>query len=570
MSLYDSSWAIRIGVHFGLFQNGIESSGTEEQIKYFIPLIQSMKIIGSFSMTELGHGSYVRGVETTSTYDKNSQEFIINSPTETSTKWWIGMAGQTATHTIVFAKLVIDGREYGTHSFIVQIRSTETGLPLPGISVGDVGPKMGNNGIDNGWIKFDNVRIPRDLMLMRWAKVSPEGIFSEPQRPQLSYGALLVGRILMIRDAAKNVEKALTIAIRYSAIRRQFPSSDQSVEEQILNYQTHQYRLIPMLANAYAFHFASIHMSKQHQSLIEAIDQDNLENLNVVHATSAGLKAFSTWWCNESLEIARQCLGGHGYSSYSGLPHNLQDWAVNCTWEGDNTVLAQQTTRFLLSSYKKKLKGKGPLTGFVKYFEDCDLNSKCTVRNMNDLLDHSVQFKILSWLSTYLVNFCATRIKEEKSKGLSSDEATNNVRVDLVITAQAHSYLYILYCFMNVIEEIPGGEERKILSKLCSLFALHRIEQFLRYFLEGEYMCGKQSRLISLQVRQLCAEIREVAVPLVDSFNFPDFVLRSPLGRKDGNIYKAYIEKVKSAPENQTQITPYHEILIKPLTNSSL
>jgi len=123
---------------------------------------------------------------------------------------------------------------------------------------------------------------------------------------------------------------------------------------------------------------------------------------------------------------------------------------------------------------------------------------------------------------------------------------------------------------MNVIEETTDVEVRKIFSKLCSLYALHRTEQFLRFFLEGEYMNGKQSRLVSLQVRQLCAEIREVAVPLVDSFNFPDFVLRSPLGRKDGNIYKSYLEKVQTAPENQTQVTPYHESLIKPLTSGSL
>jgi len=524
-----------------------------------------MKIIGCFAMTELGHGSYIRGIETTATYDKNAQQFIINSPTETSTKWWIGLAGQTATHTIAFAKLIIDSHEYGVHSFIVQIRDTETGYPIHGITVGDIGPKMGNNGIDNGFIKFDNVRIPRTDMLMRWAKVSPEGTFSEPERPQLTYGALLFGRVSIIRDSAKNVEKALTIAIRYSAIRRQFHTSDPNLEQQILNYQTHQYRLIPMLANAFAFHFVSIQMTKQYNALMEDLHENNLENLNVVHATSAGLKAFSAWWCNESLEIARQCLGGHGYSSYSGLPHALQDWAVNCTWEGDNTVLAQQTSRFLLTALKKNKKGK-PLGGFVKYIEDCDLKSHSTVKNITDLLDHRVQYHAMSWLATYLITFCSTRMKEEKSNGKDSEQATNEIRVDLITTAQAHSYLYILYCFTQVLDDTKDPEIRDILSKLCSLFALHRIEQFLRYFLEGEYMTGKQSQLVSLMVRKLCAEIREVAVPLVDSFNLPDFILRSPLGRRDGNIYQAYIEKVKSAPENQTQLTPYHSTLIKPLT----
>jgi len=326
---------------------------------------------------------------------------------------------------------------------------------------------------------------------------------------------------------------------------------------------------MPMLANAFAFHFVSIQMTKQYNALVEDLNENNLENLNNVHATSAGLKAFSAWWCNESLEVARQCMGGHGYSSFSGLPHVLQDWAVNCTWEGDNTVLAQQTSRFLLSAYKKKMKGK-PLNGFLKYMEECDLNGSISFKNHSDLLDHKqVQFRALCWLSTYLVNFCFTRLKEEKSKGKSSEEATDEIRVDLITSAQAHSYLYILFCFIQVIEETKEPEIREILSKLCSLFALHRIEQFLRYFLEGGYMNGNQARIVSRSVRKLCSEVREVSVSLVDSFNLPDFLLRSPLGRKDGNIYQAYIEKVKSSPVNQTQITPYFNTVIKPLTHTS-
>lgn len=54
--------------------------------------------------------------------------------------------------------------------FIVQLRSLDDHLPLPGVTVGDIGMKFGNgayNTMDNGVLRFDHVRIPRDQMLMR-------------------------------------------------------------------------------------------------------------------------------------------------------------------------------------------------------------------------------------------------------------------------------------------------------------------------------------------------------------------------------------------------------------------
>lgn len=118
----DSSWSIRIGVHYGLFASAIQGQASDEQRAKWDKLVNEMKIIGCFGMTELGHGSNVQGLETTATYDKSTQEFIINSPTVTSTKWWIGMAGQTATHCACYARLIVDGKDHGIHTFLVPLR----------------------------------------------------------------------------------------------------------------------------------------------------------------------------------------------------------------------------------------------------------------------------------------------------------------------------------------------------------------------------------------------------------------------------------------------------------------
>ena len=121
-------------------------------------------IVGGYAQTELGHGSNIRGIETTATYLPESGEFDLHSPTLTSTKWWIGGLGQvrfgsrlamwytlphvhtpmqTATHCAVFAKLILGGRDRGVHAFMVRVRSEKDHTPMPGVLVGDIGPKLG-------------------------------------------------------------------------------------------------------------------------------------------------------------------------------------------------------------------------------------------------------------------------------------------------------------------------------------------------------------------------------------------------------------------------------------------
>ncbi len=97
---------------------------------------------------------------------------MINSPTIGSTKWWIGELGVFATHAALIAQLVVDGKRYGTATFVVQVRDTITHKPLPGVTVGDIGPKYGYMSKDNGFVRFDNIRIPRINMLMKYMIVS--------------------------------------------------------------------------------------------------------------------------------------------------------------------------------------------------------------------------------------------------------------------------------------------------------------------------------------------------------------------------------------------------------------
>ena len=179
-----------------------------------------MRILGCYAQTELGHGSDVAGLETTATFDREADEFVIHTPSRTATKWWPGDMGRMANHAVVFAQLVIEGNKYSVCPFIVQIRESDTHMPCKGIQCGDLGPKLGYLGKDNGWLSFDQVRIPRDQMLQRYVSVDREGSFSIEGDLRVLYSVMLAVRKQIIEGAAYTLSRVGLIALRYSCVRR--------------------------------------------------------------------------------------------------------------------------------------------------------------------------------------------------------------------------------------------------------------------------------------------------------------------------------------------------------------
>jgi acyl-CoA oxidase len=168
-----------------------------------------MEILGTYTQTEIGHGSDIAGLRTTATFDAKTQEFIINTPDELATKWWPGDVGLFATHTVVFAVLVLEENPVGVMPFIVQIRDLKTAMPMPGMKLGDMGPKFGYNSKSNGWASFDNVRIPRDQMLMRFVSVDEEGGFSIEGDTRILYAVMMNIRMQLIDHSGVVLSKAL-------------------------------------------------------------------------------------------------------------------------------------------------------------------------------------------------------------------------------------------------------------------------------------------------------------------------------------------------------------------------
>jgi len=158
---------------------------------------------------------------TTATFDIQTDEIVLNSPSIESIKFWPGDLGVYANYAIVFAKLIVSGNELGVHSFLLRIRDQDH-KPMPGIECGDIGPHYGYITKDNGYLKISNVRIPRKQMLSRVVGLDRDGSLDVKGNPKVVYATMMIVRRTICSVWPKMYPQAITIAARYSLFRKQF------------------------------------------------------------------------------------------------------------------------------------------------------------------------------------------------------------------------------------------------------------------------------------------------------------------------------------------------------------
>ncbi len=531
LSYHDLSLVIKFGVQFGLWGMSVYFLGTEKHHKKYLKDIGTLELPGCFAMTETGHGSNVKGILTTATYDHKDKSFVIHTPNENARKEYIGNAavhGQAAT---VFAKLIIDGQDYGVSAFVVPLRSKD-GKTLPGVTIKDCGRKMGLNGVDNGVIYFDNVRIPKDDMLDRFAGVDENGKFTSPiasdnRRFFTMLGTLVGGRIGIPRSGNSASKSGLTIAIKYGDQRRQF-GPENAAEVPILNYRTHQRRLMPLLANVYALHFSL-------QYLTERFLNRSEKDMQEIEALAAGMKSFATWNTTRTLQECREACGGKGYLSENRIDDLKNDTDIYTTFEGDNTVLMQLVAKSRLTEFKQEFSNMD-FFGILNYVGSqaktsfSELNP-IIIRNTDEdhLLDPEFHLSAFKYRERDILTSAAKRLKKHLDSGMDSFDAFNQTQYHLVNVGHAHIERIILEQFILQVERTKDKHCKAVLKKLCDLFALTQIEKNKGWYLEHDYMEGVKTKAIRKLINKLCWEIRQEAVPLVDAFRIPESCLSAPI-----------------------------------------
>lgn len=550
----DLSLMVKSGVQWGLFGGAVENLGTARHHERYVADLIDLKLLGSFGMTETGHGSNVQALETTATYDPNTGEFVIDSTTPLARKDYIGGAGEHATVSAVFAQLITGGpgeepTNRGVHCFFVPVRGDD-GEDLPGVTTSDCGYKGGLRGVDNGRFVFNEVRIPRENLLNRYADVAADGTYSSPiesdnRRFFTMLGTLIRGRVSVGATAGAAARKALALAIRYALVRKQFDAPDGTYEITILDYRAHQRKLLPLLAKSYAIAFAQNELTAELHD-VQSLEADTVDphRQRLLESWAAGLEAYGSGHASHTINVCREACGGAGYLDENQLSILRGDIDVFTTFEGDNTVLTQLVGKELLGSYSDEMRGLNA-AGWVRFVAGMVgdvVAEKTAVRQVvqtlldssdedpdkSELTNRGTQIRLFRNREDHLRRTCAQRLR----KAADADDpftVFNNTQDHLLKAATAHTERLVLESFIEAIDKCDSRSAAELLGKVCDLFVYSALEADLSWFLMHRHVSVERAKAIRRGVNDLCEQLRPHARTLVDAFGIPEALLTAPM-----------------------------------------
>ncbi|MDQ7992798.1 MAG: acyl-CoA dehydrogenase [Propionicimonas sp.] len=537
----DLSVTIKSGVQFGLFAGAVGNLGTEWHRDTYLERIRSLDILGCFAMTELGHGSDVQSLETTITFDPETDEFVVHTPVPAATKAYIGNAGLHGSMAVVFGQLVVSHQRHGVHAILVPIRD-EAGRDLPGVTTADQGHKGGLVGVDNGTISFDQLRVPRRMLLDRYGGVDADGRYtSSIESPNRRFftmvGTLVRGRVCISAGAGIAARRGISIATRYALKRRQFPAPGRSNGVLLLDYLTHQRRLLPLVARSYALGFAQNNLNElmvKVQGGAAHTDADQRE----LETWAAGLKSITTSFANSALQTCREACGGAGFMSENQLTALRSDVDIFATFEGDNTVLLQLVTKSLLGDYRQvwgELDRAGVVQATARAVGDSVMEwSGASVllerltsaaRRQPDqlaMVDRSWQALMFTERERHSVESLARRMRAAAKSDGDHFEASNRLGDHVLFVARAYLERRVFDAFLTGVDGCADREARQVLERLLSLYALSSLDADRAWFVEHNRMSTARSKAIGEQLSSLCRELRPHALPLVEGLGIPE------------------------------------------------
>lgn len=549
LAQYDLSLMVKAGVQWGLFGGAIENLGTERHHEAYLADLINLDLIGCYAMTETGHGSDVQSLETTATYDAETDEIVVHSPTPSARKDYIGNAAAHATMAAVFAQLVTDGENHGVHCVLVPIRD-EHGDALPGVTISDCGHKGGLGGVDNGRLVFDHVRVPRENLLDRYGAIDADGRYTSPienrsRRFFTMLGTLVRGRVSVGGAASATAEVALSIATRYALQRRQFghttPPGGQEQEVLLLDYRMHQRRLLPLIARSYAYRFAQNQLTARMDRLQRDDDPDP-QAQRELESRAAGLKAKQTWHASAAIQESREACGGAGYLAENRLTTLRGDLDVFTTFEGDNHVLMQLVAKELLTAYASEVGGLDPI-GLVRFAVGtvADVVKERTAAAQliqrlidarrddaeHDLLDRGTHLGLFEDREQHLIETAARRLRRAGDDDHDAFATFNDAQDHVLRCADAHIDRVVLEAFTAAIArtEADLGEDAEavaVLRDVCTLYALSVIEDDLAWFMGHNRLSDSRAKMVTAQVNALCEKLRPHARSLVEGFAVPE------------------------------------------------
>lgn len=526
--------------------NIIKVMGTDEQINDWYTKLAKNIWLCCYAQTELATGSDVQNLNTLAVFDPKTKQFQFHNPTVDSIKWWPGDLGVSCSHAVVFARLISNGKDHGVQAFFVQLRDPITHKLLPGVEVGDIGPKLGYKTKDNGYLKFDRHWAPKSALLGRYIQIDDEGKVTRSGNPKRMYTAMMRTRSVLLVMAYSSIFKAVTIATRYSLVRTQFKDS-QGTPIPIYEYQMQREKIFRELARVYLQNLSTAVAFSQIQKNNELSRKDDYSELQSTHVMLCSFKTLFTYWQSDAIANLIKACGGHGYSHYSGLPHILVEEFPNQILEGENSVLLLQVSRYLVKCWFRLQKSNSKkIQGFFRFLIDLDacMSYKLPVAEVTAPESFALAFRAATCfqLNKVCQKMVALMEHEKDAKKIwDTLVANDNQRLAKVFSVQL-----ILECGWAKIQTIKCPEIKKAVTRLFTLAGINLVDEYGTALFEAGALSSAQVGNLLKQKDALLDELKDDGLVLAEAMQWDDALLGSAIATKDQDPYETLFKWAKA------------------------
>lgn len=553
--MVDPSTTTKLTVQFNLFGGTLLKLGTDHHHQ-ILNDIDNFSKVGCFALTELAYGNNAVEMETTAHYDKEKQEFIINTPTAKAQKYWITNGAIHAHYAIVFARLIHEGVDEGLHGFLVNIRNQKDLSVMEGCRVWDMGHKIGLNGVDNAALWFDQVRIPRTNLLNATSNMDEGGNFSSKiadkssrkrKRFLVLADQLLSGRVCIASMTMGSIKLVLDQTVQYASTRLCVGPKGKS-DYPIMAYQLQNRQLMPLIAQTYGLNILMNYVQDRYANQSEA------DHAEVVRLCCI-IKPLVTWHGENCATVCRERCGGQGFLSANRFGEGIAGMHAGITAEGDNRVIQQKVSKELLET-----------ADYEKVFEHVQMRQQPLAEQQaaNHLPTDDV--RTIDWLlkmfqarETWILNELSGKMFMAQQEGKPIFDTWMLTQSDNIqALATAYGENLAMQKFAETIQTANPVLQPK-LTQLLQLYGLDRIHNDGVFFLEKGFLNAEQSESANLHIQNLCSELGKDALELTKGFGIPDHMHHAPIA----NDWVAYNEYENNGELEKTDYKSRDALLSK-------